>query len=89
METTFIKISLLIALAFTFQKANAQNNHSESANDSSLVYRIDSTKILAEIILKNGNILKQSTDSVTINSSFLGLIILSREQILSIKFFNP
>ena len=38
MKTTFIKISLLIALAFTFQKANAQNNQTESATDSLLVY---------------------------------------------------
>jgi hypothetical protein len=94
MKTTFLKIVISVTIAFAFQKASAQNNQLNSAIDSSLVYRIDSTKILAEIILKDGNILrgnilKQSIDSITINSSFLGLIILSRKQILSIKFFNP
>jgi len=94
MKTTFLKITLLIILAFTIQLVKAQNINSQSGNDSTLVYKIDSTKILAEIILNDGNILrgniiKESIDSVSINSPLLGLITLSRSQILSIKFFNP
>jgi hypothetical protein len=94
MKSTFLKIVLSVTIALTLLKTSAQNSNSESTNDSTLVYKIDSTKILAEIILKDGNIIrgnivKQSTDSVSINSSILGLLNLSRYQILSIKYFNP
>lgn len=94
MKSTFLKIVLSVTIALTLLKTSAQNSNSESTNDSTLVYKIDSTKILVEIILKDGNIIrgnmvKQSTDSVSINSSILGLLNLSRYQILSIKYFNP
>ena len=93
MKTTIVKIIISCLLFCIFQTLNAQTK--DSLSFESAKNRIRSSKeILAEVVLKDGNILRGNVieeyiDSITFNSSLTGNISILRVNILTIKYFNP
>lgn len=93
MKSIITKILISSFLLLNFQLLKAQINDSLS-NPSSHNKIHKSNELLAEVVLKDGNILRgnilnEYVDSITFNSSLTGTITILRVNILYIKYFNP
>lgn len=93
MKTIIIKIFVICFLLLSVHSLRAQTKDSLSI-EASQNRILMSKELLAEVVLKDGNILRgnilsEYLDSITFYSSLTGNISILRVNILNIKYFNP